>query len=310
MDTSHGNGSSGQPRTFVGNPRRFYFTIDCDWVPGSEAGLEALLTLCERRRITATVFFAGRFAEAYPDLVNRCRCHGHQLGAHGWEHGGLEQDEDFRTASYQQQRIWIRRTTNAIEQAAGVRPTVFRAPNLSIGKATLRALEDEGYRYDSSVPARRFDMGFGRVHYMEYFWAPLEPYYPSWQQWHCPGGSGILEIPPSACLFPINLATLRVLGLSMVRCMIKWIGRRSRHLVFYCHPSEFVYAKDQVFPRSMSRWNQRGMRPANLSLVEPLIDSVLDLGYVPVPMEEAVSRPHDVKPPVVLRAVGYRSDHA
>ena len=42
----------------------------------------------------------------------------------------------------------------------------------------------------------------------------------------------------------------------MIQRMIRWIGRRSRHLVFYCHPSEFVYAKDQVFPNAMSKWNQ------------------------------------------------------
>ena len=39
-----------------------------------------------------------------------------------------------------------------------------------------QALEDEGYRNDSSVPARRFECGFGRVHYLKYFRAPSEPY--------------------------------------------------------------------------------------------------------------------------------------
>lgn len=300
----NGHGRSKKPN------QRFYFTIDCDWVPGSHRGLEALLACCARYNITGTVFFAGRFAETYPELVKACRDQGHELGTHGWAHGGLEEDEDFRLASYEQQRIWIRRATDAVEQASGVRPVIFRAPNLRIGNATLRALKDEGYQYDSSVPARRFDMGFGRVHYTEYFWAPLEPYNPSWQQLHLPGGSGILEIPPSACLFPINLASLRVLGLSTLKRMIDWIGRRSQHLVFYCHPSEFLFARDQIFPRAMSKWNQWGMRPENLGLVESLIDSVLELGYAPIPMVEAAPRSLDLKQPVRLRAVGYQSDRA
>jgi peptidoglycan-N-acetylglucosamine deacetylase len=289
--------------------KKFYFTIDCDWVPGSHVGLESLLAYCARLRITGTIFFTGRFAEAYPDLVKECLLQGHQLGTHGWAHGGLEEDEDFRVASYEQQRRWIRLATDAVEKAAGIRPVVFRAPNLSIGETTLRALEHEGYRYDSSVPARRFDMGFGRVHYTEYFWAPLAPYNPSWQQLHRPGGSSILEIPPSACLFPINLAALRVLRLPVFNRMIRWIGRRSHHLIFYCHPSEFVLAEHQRFPLSMSKWNQRGMRPANLSLVEALIDSVLGSGYVPVPMEHTTARSLDFKEPVVLRAGRYQSDH-
>ena len=309
-DETHGNGyrpvnGNGHGKTL---PPRFYFTIDCDWVPGSQVGLERLLDLCNRYRLKGTVFFAGRFAETYPALVRDCCTRGHQLGTHGWAHGGLEDDEDFRTASYDQQRLWIRCATDAVEKAAGIRPIIFRAPNLRIGKVTLRALEDEGYQYDSSIPARRFDMGFGRVHYTEYFWAPLEPYNPSWHRLHRPGRSRILEIPPSACLFPINLATLRVLGLPALGRMINWIGRRSKHLVFYCHPSEFLYAKDQVFPRTMSKWNQWGMCPANLSLVEALIDSILNLGYAPVPMVDAKSRSVDLKQPIISRVVGYQSD--
>jgi len=284
---------------------QFYFTIDCDWVPGSQFGLERLLDLCDRYKFKGTIFFAGRFAETYPDLVRECRQRGHELGTHGWAHGGLEDDEDFRLATYQQQRQWIRRATDAVEQAAGIRPLIFRAPNLRIGEVTLRALEDEGYRYDSSIPSRRFDMGFGRVHYTEYFWAPREPYHPSWDGLHRPGRSSILEIPPSACLLPVNLATLRVLGLSILRCMIQWVGRCSPHLVFYCHPSELLYARDQVFPRTMSRWNRWGMNPANLSLVESLVDSVLDLGYAATPMTHAIPWQVDVKQPIMQRVIGY-----
>ncbi len=275
--------------------RRFYFTIDCDWVPGSQYGLERLLLICERYKLSSTIFFAGRFAEDYPALVRECHRRGHELGTHGWAHGGLEQDEDFRVASYERQREWIRRATDAVEKASGVRPVIFRAPNLRISEVTLRVLEDEGYRYDSSIPARRFDMGFGRVHYTQYFLAPLEPYNPSWQGLHREGGSSILEIPPSACLFPINLASLRILGLPIVGRMIDWVGRRSKHLVFYCHPSEFLYAKDQIFPRAMSRWNQWGMRPGNLSLVESLIDSVLNLGYSAIPISNSLSRHLDLQ---------------
>ncbi|MCS6896558.1 MAG: polysaccharide deacetylase family protein [Nitrospira sp.] len=266
--------------------RRLHFTIDCDWVPGSQIGLERLLTLCDRYRLKGTIFFAGRFAEAYPDLVRDCHKQGHELGTHGWAHGGVEEDEDFRLADYGRQREWIRLATDAVESAAGIRPVIFRAPNLRIGETTLQALVDEGYRVDSSVPARRFDMGFGRVHYTHYFWAPLAPYSPSPRDLGRPGRSAVVEIPPSACLFPINLAALRVLGLSMVISMIRWISQRSPHLVFYCHPFEVLYAKDQRFPKNMSAWNRRGMSPANLDLVDVFLDSVLDLGYIAATMRD------------------------
>jgi len=283
----------------------FHFTIDCDWVPGSEKGLEDLLNCCDRYDLKATIFFAGRFAESYPALVRECHRRGHQLGTHGWAHGGLEQDEDFRRASYELQRQWIRQATDAVEKAAGVRPVVFRAPNLWIGEATLRVLEEEGYLCDSSVPARRFDMGFGRVHYLTYFAAPREPYHPSRSRLSRCGESRILEVPPSALLFPINLATLRVLRLPILQRMIGWIGRQSNHLVFYCHPSEFVLATEQQFPQTMSKWNQKGMGPRNLSLLEMFLDQMFAHGYF-----SSHILPHQLsqlgrKNPAVSRAAGF-----
>lgn len=283
-------------------PKRLFFTIDCDWVPGSQKGLEALLDCCERYRMTGTVFFTGRFAETYPDLVRSCHERGHQLGTHGWAHGGLEQDEDFRTAAYEQQRDWIRRATAAVAEAAGVRPVIFRAPNLWIGETTLRVLEEEGYLYDSSVPARRFDLGFGRVHYLRYFWAPSEPYRPCETDLSRPGQSAITEVPPSACLFPINLATLRVLGLPIMGKMIDWTSRASRQVVFYCHPSEFVYASEQRFPKTMSKWNRMGMRPGNLALVEDLLDHLFEQHFVAAPIIHASSSELDLSESLVLRA--------
>ncbi len=299
------NPDQGKSRGCGPPAKQRYFTIDCDWVPGSQKGLEALLDCCDRRHIKATVFFAGRFAQAYPDLVRDCHRRGHQLGTHGWAHGGLEQDEDFRTAGYDQQRQWIRWATEAVEQAAGVRPVIFRAPNLWIGETTLRVLEEEGYLYDSSVPARRFDLGFGRVHYLKYFWAPSGPYRPSETDLSTCGGSAITEMPPSACMFPVNMATLRVLGLPILGKMIAWIGRDSRHLVFYCHPSEFVHAKDQQFPQTMSKWNQRGMRPENLFLIEDLLDYLFERHFVAAHLMPASLPQLDLSRPLVLRAGGF-----
>jgi len=287
---------------------RFYFTIDCDWVPGSQVGLEMLLDCCDRYGIRGTIFLAGRFAEAYPDLVRTCLQQGHQLGTHGWAHGGLEDDEDFRTAPYEQQRQWIRRATDAVEKAAGVRPVVFRAPNLWISETTLRVLEEEGYHYDSSVPARRFDMGLGRVHYLKYFRAPRDPYRPSRTNLNRSGDSSILEVPPSSCLFPVNLATLRTIGRFTFQRMIQWIGRTSRHLVFYCHPSEFVLPHEQQFPQAMSKWNQRGMGPENLPLVEDLFNHVLSNDYLPMRMTDTATRQLDLRPPIILRAGSFQPD--
>jgi len=272
----------------VSRPARLlHFTIDCDWVPGSEPGLQRLLDFADRWQLKATIFFAGRFAESYPDLVHECWRRGHELGTHGWEHGGLEEDEDCRSASYGQQREWIRLATEAVEKASGVRPVVFRAPNLWIRETTLRALEDEGYRYDSSVPAWRFDCGFGRVHYLKYFRAPSAPYRLSSSHLRVQGNSSIVEMAPSAFLFPANMTMLRVLGLPVAKWMVRRISRRSKQLVFYCHPHEFVHAHRQSFPRNMSKWNMHGMRPENLLLLDAFVQHLVELGYSPALFSDA-----------------------
>src|SRR5215510_1438853 len=69
--------------------KQLYFTIDCNWVLGSQKVLEALLDCCDRYRMEATVFFTGCFAKAYPELVWDCHLCGHLLGTHGWAHGGF-----------------------------------------------------------------------------------------------------------------------------------------------------------------------------------------------------------------------------
>jgi hypothetical protein len=271
----------------------WHFTIDVDWVRGSEVGLEGLLDFCDRWKLKATIFVAGRFAETYADLIRDCRRRGHELGTHGWEHGSLEKDEDFRSASYDQQRTWIRLATEAVEKASGVRPVVFRAPSLWIGETTLRALEDEGYRYDSSVPARRFDCGFGRVHYLKYFRAPREPYRLSSSHLRLSGHSSLIEVAPSAFLFPINLATLRVLGLPVVKWMMRLISRRTSRLVYYCHPHEFVHAHQQSFPCNMSKWNMQGMTPENFTVLDRFVEHMLLEGYSPTLFANSLSQTCD-----------------
>ena len=275
-----------RPRTY----KPWHFTIDVDWVRGSEVGLESLLDFCDRWKVKATIFVAGRFAESYPDLIGDCRRRGHELGTHGWEHGSLEQDEDFRSASYDQQRKWIRLATEAVEKASGVRPVVFRAPSLWISETTLRALEEEGYRYDSSVPARRFDCGFGRVHYLKYFRAPSEPYRLSSSHLRLPGHSSLIELAPSAFLFPINMATLRTLGLPVMKWMVSRISRRASRLVFYSHPYEFVHADQQSFPRNMSKWNMRSMSPKNFSVLDRFVEHMLLEDYSPTLFANSLSQ--------------------
>ena len=56
------NGSLSHHHMRAQTALQWHFTIDVDWVPGSEVGLESLLDFCDRWKLKATIFVAGRSA--------------------------------------------------------------------------------------------------------------------------------------------------------------------------------------------------------------------------------------------------------
>ena len=263
--------------------RRFCFTIDADWAPGSEAGLAGLMDLCRRLQLPATVFFAGKLAESQPDLLRDVIGQGHEVGAHGWLHC-VDEKENFRDAPVEEQRHLLGMATRAIEAATGARPMMFRAPNLWVSETMLDVLAEAGYRLDSSVPARRYG---GQCRSFKYFWAPLTPYHPSRTHLGRRGDSPILEVAPScfACV-PINMSGLRVFGMRPLAWATRRLARRTPVLIFYCHPCEFVPAdKQYVSPNDPKRYRQ-GLGPQNFAVLERYVRYVLDLGYRPARLSE------------------------
>lgn len=262
-----------------GRSKSFYFTIDVDWIPGSDEGLRRLLEFCSSRNIPATLFVAGRFAVDYPDLIAEAARNGHGIGCHGWEHG-LNPEEDFLHGPLQKQREWIAAGSEAIATATGVQPVMFRAPNLWISETTLEVLLEAGYQLDSSVPAQRFDFGYGQCNYLKYFLAPLAPYRPDRKHLGRRGTAELIEIPPSAvACVPLNMTALRKLGLVTVAWAVRRLASRQLPAVFYLHPSEFVRPEAQQVPQSDPERYRTGTGPENLKLVGQFLDIVEQLGY-------------------------------
>jgi peptidoglycan/xylan/chitin deacetylase (PgdA/CDA1 family) len=268
--------------------RRFLFTVDVDWVVGSETGVLRLCDFCDRLGIRATFFVAGRFAERYPHVIREVAHRGHALGTHGWEHGSLSatDDENFGLAPAERQRTWLVNASRAVEDASGVSPKAFRAPNLLVSETTLRVLQDVGYSHDSSVSPRRLSVGPAGVRRTRYYRAPLEPYHPSLDDLNDRGASTVLEVPPSAFLLPLNMSALRVLGLAPLQWAVHRLRSRSSILVFYAHPAEFVDGADQVIPADNPARHRRGLGPHHLTALGAFIDGVLELGYVSAALED------------------------
>jgi peptidoglycan/xylan/chitin deacetylase (PgdA/CDA1 family) len=81
-----------------------------------------LLDLLDRYEAHATFFVIGRWTRACPDIVREIAARGHVLGNHTDTHPNLVWKARQRICDE------LRRCQESIEDAAGIRPTLFRPP--------------------------------------------------------------------------------------------------------------------------------------------------------------------------------------
>lgn len=83
----------------------------------------ALLDALARVDATATFFVIGAYAQLHAELLRRIDAAGHCIGNHSYDHAysGM-----FRSSRYWSQQL--ERTEQAVEQAIGKRPRLFRPP--------------------------------------------------------------------------------------------------------------------------------------------------------------------------------------
>lgn len=113
-----------------------------------------LLDLCAEHDVKGTFFVLGWVAERFPGLVRDIQAAGHELGTHGQDHRRVT------TLTPSEFREDVRRSKATIEETAGAEVIGYRAPNYSIVRETLWAMDvlcEEGFRYDSSVFPIRHD---------------------------------------------------------------------------------------------------------------------------------------------------------
>lgn len=113
--------------------------VDCDQVKcvaltyddGPSKYTDTLLDTLEKNDAKATFFILGVQAEAYPDVVQRMVDLGMGIGNHTYNHSW------FKEVSAADQRAEIKRGSNAIKDAGGVRPTLLRPPYGDFTQTTL-----------------------------------------------------------------------------------------------------------------------------------------------------------------------------
>jgi len=188
-----------------------------------------LLDVLANAGVRATMFVLGKLAERFPELVREIDLAGHEVASHG--HGHVEIFKQSREEFVKD----VKRSRDLLEQALGKRVRGYRAPDFSIVRRSLWALEvlaEQGFEYDSSIfPVDRPRYGIPD-------W-PLSP-----TRVRLPEGRSILEFP---------IASYRAWGKNwpvggggyhrlLPGPAGRWLARQvmqSRPFVFYCHPYEF-----------------------------------------------------------------------
>ncbi len=197
-----------------------------------------VLQLLQKAGVRATMFVLGKFAEVYPDVVKRIRADGHEVACHGYGHVEIFRQSRKEFAGD------VRRSKDLLEQILGEPVRGYRAPDFSIMRQTLWALEvlaEAGFEYDSSVVPVR----------LERYGIPEWPATPVRVRLH--DDRTILEAP---------IATFRWLrrnwpvgGGGYHRLLPGFASRyfagkmmASAPFVFYCHPYEFDVQELEELP--------------------------------------------------------------
>jgi len=202
-------------------PERQTKLEDAGFIPRA---VELLLERLDRFNAKATFFCLGSVAEWYPEVIEAIVAQGHELAVHGHTHRPLH---EHTRATFEDE---VKRTVSILTQC-GERPIGFRAPTFSRAPFLYEVLENNAFRYDSSILPVRTPL---------YDWSMYNGSDPFWAT------SGILEIPlsihkvPLLGRVPVGGIYLRLLGGLVDTQLLKRVERTYGIAVFYIHPWELL----------------------------------------------------------------------
>lgn len=130
-------------------------------------GLDRVLKMLAKHKVPATFFVPGHTAWVWPDLVRRIVDEGHEIGHHGWVH------ENPALLELEAERVVMDRGFEALDHAAGVRPSGYRSAAWDFSPNTIDLLLEYEFLYSSSCMANDFHPYYLRKGDK---WSTTEPY--------------------------------------------------------------------------------------------------------------------------------------
>lgn len=233
------------------------------------ANCHRLLDIFDRYQVKATFFVLGWVAHHFPAIVREIYDRGHELACHSFWHRKVD------SLTPGQFRADTREACDAIEQAASVGVSGYRAPTWSITSRSLWAFEvlaEEGFAYDSSIYPIHHDLygipGANRHAYTH----------------TCKNGQTLLEFPPATVrIMGMNFPAagggyLRIFPLAYTHWVFRQFEKAGRPLVLYLHPWEI----DPEQPRLTGPLKSRFRHYTNLHQTQDRLETLLQrYSFVP-----------------------------
>ena len=211
-----------------------------------------ILDLLNQHQTKATFFVLAWVAERYPLMVRAIQKQGHEVASHGYAHRRIytQTPQQFREETHQSKQI--------LEDVIGQSIIGYRAASYSITQESLWALEvlqEEGFRYDSSIFPIHHDR-YGIPNHSRFCHIITGS-----------TGAGLIEFPPSTLrLAGVNLPMagggyFRFFPYGFTRWSIKQLNEKEHQpAAVYLHPWEIDRDSPVFLPMllpdfvSMSIW--------------------------------------------------------
>lgn len=231
-----------------------------EYSTGLERSVEKILHLFKQHNVYATFFIVGIIADNAPSLIKKIADAGHELASHGYAHRRIF---DMNPDEFEKDLV---QSKTAIEKAAGRKTLGYRAPEWSLKKNNVWALEilrKHGFTYDASaVPLTHL----GGKHFGLYPYK-IETKY-----------GNIIEFPLSTfrCFWerlPFSGGLpMRINPYFYILDNTRKINRMGHPVIFYLHPWEFDVEHEKIdLP-----FNRKFMHYCNIRSTEKKITLLLE----------------------------------
>jgi peptidoglycan/xylan/chitin deacetylase (PgdA/CDA1 family) len=189
--------------------------------------------------IKSTFFFPAKCAEQVPDEVRRIQDEGHEIGCHSLTHLS---DEQYNNMSFEDQKSKLSEAKSRLEAITMKNIISFRAPVFKINGDTVRALDEVGFKIDSSVCPQRLGIISSDITNVGWLYSPRKPYHPSYDNPFIRGNASLWEIPVSSFIVPFMANVGMVFGGLVERLFFKFLYTEStlsnKPIVYLFHPED------------------------------------------------------------------------